>query len=98
MRFASVGNKSFAKDIFLQEGKEMTVGRTARADAILNESDTRLSGIHFGITLKNNKLRIRDLGSTNGTSVNGIPLKNSGLEIQSGETITAGSYQYRVLF
>ena len=98
IRFAAVGNKSFTKDFFLQEGKEVTVGRNGRADVILNESDKRLSGVHFGITLKNNKLRVRDLGSTNGTSVNGIRLKNSGLELQSGETITAGSYQYRVLF
>jgi len=98
IRFTTVGSKSFTQEITLQEGKQTTVGRTRKADEILNESDTRLSGVHFALMLKDNKLYIADAGSTNGTAVNGIPLKGSGIEIKNGETVSAGSYQYRVQF
>lgn len=98
IRFVVVGNQSFTKDIYVQEGKQTTVGRNKKADVILNESDSRLSGVHFILLLKDNRLSVRDAGSTNGTVVNGVTVRDNPVIIRSGETISAGSYQYRVQY
>ena len=98
VRFTTVGNQSFSTEVLLQEGRKVTVGRNRKADVILNKDDTKLSGVHFGLLLENNTLRIWDMGSTNGTSVNGVPLVGNSVQIRSGETVTAGSYQYRIQF
>ena len=96
--FTTVGNQSFSTKLLLHEGQKVTVGRNGKADVILNKDDTKLSGAHFGLLLENNTLRIWDVGSKNGTSVNGVPLVGNSVQIRSGETVTAGSYQYRIQF
>lgn len=98
VRFTTVGNQSFSTEVLVPEGQKVTVGRNRKADIILNRDDAKLSGVHFGLLLENNTLRIWDMGSTNGTSVNSVPLVGNSVQIRSGETITAGSYQYRIQF
>lgn len=98
IRFTTVGNQSFSIDLSLQEGKKVTFGRNSKANNILNRDDPKLSGEHFALLLQGDVLQIWDVGSTNGTSVNGVPLVGNSVQIHSGETITAGSYQYRVQF
>lgn len=98
VRFIAVGPQTFTKEISLQDGRQTTVGRNKKADVILNDSDPRLSGVHFMLLMKNNRLSIKDAGSTNGTAVNGIQIKQNPIELHSGETVSAGSYQYRVQF
>ena len=98
VRFTAVGNKSFSVDLSLREGQSVTFGRNKKADMILNSDDPKLSGVHFGLLLQNNAVRIWDMGSTNGTAVNGVPLVGNSIQIHSGETITAGSFQYRIQF
>lgn len=98
VRFTAIGNQSFSVDMSLQEGRQTSVGRTKKSDYILNKDDTKLSGMHFALMMKNGKLFIRDEGSTNGTAVNGVPLKGSAIELHNGDTVSVGSYQYRVRF
>lgn len=99
VRFTAVNNQSFNVDMSLAEGREATVGRSSsKSNFVLNRDDAKLSGKHFALMLKNGRLLIRDAGSTNGTAVNGVPLKGNGMELHSGDTISVGSYQYRVRF
>lgn len=98
VRFTAVGSQSFNVDMSVPEGRQVSVGRTKKSDYILNKDDTKLSGMHFALMMKNGKLFIRDEGSTNGTAVNGVPLKGSAIELHNGDTVSAGSYQYRVRF
>ena len=98
LRFTTVGNKSFSIDIQLEEGRETTVGRSEKANVVLNKDDKRLSGVHFAVLYKGNALRVWDVGSTNGTYVNDIPLKGNSIEMHDGDILSAGSYRYRVQF
>ncbi|MGB0389049.1 MAG: FHA domain-containing protein [Ardenticatenaceae bacterium] len=59
--------------IKLSSKKEVIVGRAPTADVKLPEYDT-VSRRHLKIVYENGHYNINDLGSTNGTSVNGYPL------------------------
>ena len=56
--------------IGLQPGQSVRVGRTARADFVLPE-DSHLSGVHFSVECDEKGCVLRDLGSSDGTLVNG---------------------------
>ena len=60
------------RKIQVAEGSILRVGRTARSDYALGE-DSYLSGQHFAIESMGRSAPIRDLGSSNGTFVNGGP-------------------------
>lgn len=49
----------------LEEGKEIIVGASPECSGIVI-SDPYISGRHFSITLKDGKVEVKDLGSTNG--------------------------------
>lgn len=53
---------------------ELTVGRRASCDIVLDYSN--VSGKHCVLRLVNNVWHVRDLGSTNGTSINGLQLSS----------------------
>ncbi len=98
VRFTKIGSGNLEIEIRLEEGKPTTLGRNRKADVIFNEKDPRLSGLHFGLMLQGKQLQVWDAGSTNGTSVNGVPLTGNTITIRSGETLGVGSYRYRVRF
>lgn len=56
----------------LEEGETKTLGRGSRADVIL--SDVVVSRVHCRIRLEGGACYVRDMGSRNGTSVNGRPI------------------------
>ncbi len=66
--------------------KPFTIGRSPEVD--LQVADNHVSRIHCGIRDTGNDLRIRDLGSKNGTWVNGEPIQES--ELRFGDTIRLG--------
>jgi Zn-dependent protease with chaperone function len=55
--------------------KRILIGRATNCDIIIN--DTVVSKMHAEIILENSNISIRDLGSTNGTFVNGAKLTSS---------------------
>jgi hypothetical protein len=63
----------------LLEGSEMTVGASARCAIRLEAPD--VSRNHALLTLYKGQLVVLDLGSTNGTFVNGKPIKEHTLEV-----------------
>ncbi|CAB4548943.1 MAG: DUF3662 domain-containing protein [Actinobacteria bacterium] len=67
-----------------------TVGRDEKADIFID--DRGLSRFHFEIAWNGETAAIRDLQSTNGTSVDGI--KVNEVVLQSGNKITAGRSEF----
>lgn len=69
-------------------GQVVRIGRTERSNYALS-NDTYLSGVHFEIGCDERECRIRDLGSSNGTFVNGAKLVDQAA-VQEGDQIAAG--------
>ena len=77
----------------LHPGTVKTIGRGARADFILEAA--LVSRVHCRLTADaSGQLLVEDLGSTNGTSVNGVAAPRAVLK--SGDTLTIGRVQFTV--
>ena len=77
----------------LPPGAVKTVGRTARADFILDAG--LVSRLHCRLTAKSmDQLFVEDLGSTNGILVNGQRVDRSLLH--PGDTVTIGRVTFTV--
>jgi len=77
----------------LPTGSVKTVGRTARADFILDAA--LVSRIHCRLTAdKSDQLVVEDLGSTNGTKVNGQIVTRQVLK--PGDVLTIGRVEFQV--
>lgn len=66
----------------------VTFGRTDAANVVLDQ-DRLLSSRHFEISGADGKFSLRDLGSTNGTRVNGQPVESC--ELAEGDQIAVGT-------
>jgi len=77
----------------LLPGTLKTMGRAPRADFVVDVA--LVSRIHCRFTLSDaNRLELEDLGSTNGTFVNGQKVAKSTLN--HGDTIKVGRVEFRV--
>ena len=77
----------------LPAGTIKTIGRTARADFIVDAP--LVSRVHCRLTAdRSNQLIVEDLGSTNGTRVNGQTASRSVLK--AGDTVTVGRVEFVV--
>jgi transcriptional regulator with GAF, ATPase, and Fis domain len=68
------------------------VGSSAACDLVLD--DRAVSRLHFEVAISGRGLRLRDLGSTNGTQVAGLGIVEA--EIPAGTTVVVGSSGVRV--
>jgi hypothetical protein len=75
-------------------GQVVRIGRTDRSNYALS-NDTYLSGAHFEIGCDDRECRIRDLGSANGTFVNGAKIIEQAA-VQEGDQIAAGETVFLV--
>ncbi len=73
--------------VFSLEGGEITIGRETSNAVVIN--DPEVSRKHVRMYMQGDRFIIEDLGSTNGTSVNGQRLVSPYL-LQPGEIITLG--------
>jgi len=77
----------------LMPGGVKTLGRTARADFIVDAA--LVSRIHCRLTADvSDQLVVEDLGSTNGTRVNGKQVHRCVLK--AGDTLTVGRVEFTV--
>ena len=77
------------RQVSLARGRT-TVGRDASADIAVD--DQGLSRKHFELLWDGNKAGVRDLGSTNGTKVNGISMTESPLK--NDDVVSAGRTEF----
>jgi pSer/pThr/pTyr-binding forkhead associated (FHA) protein len=76
----------------LKDG-ETTVGRSSRSSIVL-KSDDYASGQHAQLTRHGGLLYVEDLGSTNGTFVNGRKAVGA-TPMRDGDTVRIGSTTFR---
>jgi hypothetical protein len=77
---------------FVATGSEMSVGRSPECDFVLK--DRTVSRRHFVLSLVGDSWIIRDAGSGNGTSLNGV--KITGMKLKNGDRISAGNSVFKV--
>jgi VWFA-related protein len=83
------GREAFEVDLT----DRIVIGRDAKADVALIE-DKEVSRQHCELTLDDGKIRIADLGSKNGTLVNGVPISDTYL-LENDDLILVGKTELR---
>jgi pSer/pThr/pTyr-binding forkhead associated (FHA) protein len=68
-----------------------TIGRRSHNDVVID--NLAVSGEHAVMVMSGNDVYLEDLGSTNGTTVNGQPIKKHLL--QNGDTVEVGKYRLK---
>ncbi len=76
----------------LQDG-ELTAGRSRTCD--VSVKDPSVSRRHVVLKAENGKILLKDLGSSNGTFVNGERIEESG-ELRDGDTLELGDAELKV--
>jgi len=77
----------------LPAGSVKTMGRTARADFIVDAS--LVSRLHCRLTAsRDGELTVEDLGSTNGTQVNGKRIERASLH--AGDALQVGRVTFQI--
>ncbi len=87
MQLALIAGPGTGQTIDIEPGRPVVAGRSSQADICI-PSDPELSRRHFALAHDGKVWRIRDLGSSNGTQVNDIPIHETVL--QEGDRIAAG--------
>jgi len=77
----------------LEEGREIVIGRSSDLDMVLVEE--MVSRRHARISVEGGKILIEDLGSTNGTFVNGEKIERSSL--REGDRVLVGTSILKVV-
>lgn len=72
--------------------KDVRIGRN-RSNSI-SVQDPYLSGVHASIIRKDGSHFIKDLGSTNGTFVNGMQVNGNEVQLRDGDRIHAGALDF----
>src|SRR5438270_13976430 len=79
--------------VVISSGELVRIGRNAPAELTGGE-DRFMSGSHFLIECNQSRCRIADMGSRNGTFVNGNQIKEAVL--RHGDLIPAGETRFRL--
>ncbi len=83
---------SAGRKVSLETGRSARIGRNSLADIVC--SDNYMSGVHFLVECDEKGCVLRDLGSRNGTLVNGQSVKAANLK--DGDTVVAGNTTFFV--
>jgi pSer/pThr/pTyr-binding forkhead associated (FHA) protein len=78
--------------ITIKDGEKVVVGRQPDCDVVME--DNSVSGRHASVSRKNGRFMLADMGSTNGTLVNGEKIEEA--ELQDGDIIQFGRYKCKV--
>jgi len=74
---------------------ELTIGRKAEKADLAFTNDVQLSSLHCKLSYDGEKVRIEDLGSLNGTLVNGVPIKEAYI-LKKDDKFYIGSMEWRI--
>ena len=81
------------RKIEIRAGSILRLGRTPKADYAIGE-DSYLSSQHFAVECDGTQCRIRDLGSSNGTFVNGERITET--VAREGDSVVAGGSTFAI--
>jgi hypothetical protein len=79
--------------LVVSPGELRRVGRASPSELVCADDDY-LSSVHFAIDCSGSGCQVRDLGSRNGTFVNGVRVQEA--EVHDGAQIIAGQTRFRV--
>jgi hypothetical protein len=96
LRFAVLGNGEPQKIQEVNLGVKLTIGRVKPGSDVTFE-DREVSGKHCEIFREKGMVFVKDLNSTNGTWVNGVPIKGR-YRLSSGDIIAIGQTEFRIIF
>lgn len=94
------------ENIFLHSSEEFSLGRATAGQPIVpdidltpyNAYETGVSRLHASINIYNDPITVQDLGSVNGTRVNGKKLSpHSKISLEHGDILTLGKLKIQVL-
>jgi len=87
-------DKSLAGRVYELVLEKTTVGRGEQNTLVI--SDGSMSAVHCEILMYGPEIIVRDLGSRNGTFVNGFKLVNQQAQLKSGQTVRFGMVEARL--
>jgi pSer/pThr/pTyr-binding forkhead associated (FHA) protein len=95
LQFRFVSAQSQIPDLRIcPQENPIVVGRSLSVDAPV--PDAMVSRRHCELDCRDGRLVIRDLGSTNGTIVNGRPI-DADCELEPGDVVLLGVSEFRVM-
>jgi hypothetical protein len=104
MRALLIEGASIEQSIFLlrkpmsgrvSELRQFTIGRTQENDILIN--DFAISRAHALVELRGESYYLKDLGSSNGTYVNGKLIDDRGTLLEDGDTVRFARYDFLFL-
>ena len=72
--------------------ERVTIGRSADCDVRIDSAD--VSRMHAAVVAKSGRWFLEDLGSSNGTQLNGRAVRNA--ELRNGDIVQIGAYSLHV--
>lgn len=96
IKLVEVGGIDRNTELHLVLQDTLIVGRKQGCDAVI-EGDLDISREHFRLIARNGGVMIEDLGTTNGTKVNGV-LITGAFRLENGDRIVAGRTELRIIF
>src|SRR5215468_5781111 len=81
------------RHIEVRAGTILRIGRTSKSDYAIGE-DSYLSSLHFAVECDGSQCRVRDLGSSNGTFINGNRVTDQ--VVRDGDSVVAGGSTFTV--
>ncbi|MEW6405147.1 MAG: FHA domain-containing protein [Chloroflexota bacterium] len=92
--------------IFIRGEKEFTIGRSTEGQMVVPDIDLSpfeayeagVSRLHANLTIKGNQITAKDLGSANGTRLNGKKIAaHAEHTLQHGDILTLGKLKIQIL-
>jgi len=87
-------DENYAGRVYKLVLEKTTVGRGDQNTLVIHDSS--LSSNHCEILMNGPEVIVRDLGSRNGTFVNGVKLSNQQCQLKSGQTVRFGVVEARL--
>jgi len=96
MKLSVLGNSGDQRDYGISLSDRAFIGRSEECDLAIRD-DEEISKRHCELTIQSGYVMISDLNSTNGTFVNGVPVK-TGHRLKSGDLVLLGRTELRITF